>query len=347
MLEIMFLCIFMQYSDANSGQNELVYEHVCPSNSLECNKISSISNFGHTCFILVVAIFLLPDFIDALLLFYESVTVGGKRGILASTVVMYVTSFSFVVQILYNNAIGIRNVDLLHNAVVVLFLDDLDEKIYDAIKRVNPNWVDKLEAEIETNSETHEDNDDNDKLITKKSFVRELNSVKVDIRQNETEIAANTERLEFIDNDDNYEPITKKNEMLEFRRELNNVKEDIRHIRSASEATLDVDIPSTEVMELKKEIHNLKAELRNIHHLLRQNLNVEGSMFENSRIETVTSPGSTLRQNLNVEVGSMSDNGRIETGSNSSLLSSSSMVRGELVTPKGTRVSFCKDTVEG
>ena len=98
----------------------MAYEHICPSNSLECNKISSISKFGHFAFVLVVLIFTLPDFIDGLLLFYESVTVGRKRGIFASTIVMYATSFSVVVQILYNNAIGIRNVDLLHNAVVVL-----------------------------------------------------------------------------------------------------------------------------------------------------------------------------------------------------------------------------------
>lgn len=131
---IIFLCIFMQYSDTNNGENELAYEHICPSNSLECNKISSISKFGHFAFVLVVLIFTLPDFIDGILLFYESVTVGCKRGIFASTIVIYATSFSVVVQILYNNAISIRNVDLIYNAVIVLFLNDLDEKIFDAIK---------------------------------------------------------------------------------------------------------------------------------------------------------------------------------------------------------------------
>ena len=123
--------------------------------------------------------------------------------------------------------------------------------------------------------------------------------------------------------------------MLEFRRELNNVKADIRRICSTSEANLDVDIPSTEVMKLKKEIHNLKIELRNIHHVLRQNLNIEGSILDNDRIETVRSPESISRQSLNVEVGSIFDNDRIETGRSSGV--SSSMVRGELLTQKGTR----------
>jgi len=352
---------------------ELAYEHICPSNSLECSKISSISKFGHFAFVLVVLIFLLPDFIEGLLLFYESVTVGNKRGIFASTIVMYVTCFSFVVQILYNNAIGIRNVDLLHNAVVVLYLCDLDEKIFDAINRFNPNWIEKLEAEIATHSEIYENNDDDDDKISQLEFKRELNSVKADIRlirsasglddsdgkfidcmnrsspnwveSRETEVATNSEKLQYEDDNENYESITQKNEMLKFKRELNNIKADIRHIRSVSEANLDVGIPSTEVMELKREIHNLKTELRNIHHILRQNLNIKGSMLGNDRIETVRSPRFTLRQNLNLGVGSIFDNNMIETG-RSSGASSFSIVRGELLAPKGTRESVCKEAVE-
>merc|ERR1711933_357995 len=160
---------------------------------------------------------------------------------------------------LYNNAIGIRNVDLIYNAVVVLFLNDLDEKIFDAIKRFNPKWVEKLEAEIAINSNRDEYDHNFGKTVTKAEFNSVLSSVKADIQHIDDVIRASSNKFESKDNDGNYESNTEKNEMLAFRRELNNVKADIRHICSASEATLDVDIPSTEVMELKKEIHNLKA----------------------------------------------------------------------------------------
>jgi len=46
----MFLCIFMEYSDANNGENESIYEHICSSNSLECHKISSITMRGQIAF---------------------------------------------------------------------------------------------------------------------------------------------------------------------------------------------------------------------------------------------------------------------------------------------------------
>merc|ERR1712176_340224 len=82
-------------------------------------------------------------------MFLESInTVDKRRGIFAGTIVMYVTSFSFIVQIIYNSAIGIANVDLMYNAVVILYLNDIDEHIFDSIKRLNPKWVDERENEI-------------------------------------------------------------------------------------------------------------------------------------------------------------------------------------------------------
>merc|ERR1712129_563791 len=185
-------------------------------------------------------------------------------------------------------------------------LDDFDERPIDSMKRLNPNWVENRD----------------------------------------TEIATNSEKPKYKDDNENYESITQKSEMLKFKWELNNIKVEIRNIRSVPEANLDVGVPSTEVMELKREIHNLKTELRNIHHVLRQNLYIEGSMFDNDRIETMKSPRFTFRQNLNLGVGSTLDNNMIETG-RSSGSSPSSMVGAELLTPKGTRRSVCKDAVEG
>jgi len=259
--------------------------------------------------------FLLPDFIDGLLLYYESITIGCRRGIIAGSVVMHVAIFSFVVQIVYNNAIGIRNVDLLHNAVVVLYLDDLDEIIFEILQRFNPNWVEKLKAEIVTNSDLHEhdDDDDDDTLITQMEFKRELNNVKADIRhirsvsglddldekifdsikrlnpkwveKREAEISMNSERFGCKDDDDNDESIIQKSEMMEIKREKINLKTDVRHICSVSGTNLDDEMVNTEVLELKREIAKLKTELQNIHHILRKNLNIEGSMLNNNRIE--------------------------------------------------------------
>ena len=54
-----------------------------------------------------------------------------------------------------------------------------------------------------------------------------LSSVKADIRHHDDVIRASSNKFENKDNDSNYESNTVKNEMLEFRRELNNVKADI------------------------------------------------------------------------------------------------------------------------
>merc|ERR1712183_1083209 len=132
-----------------------------------------------------------------------------------------------------------------------------------------------------------------------------------------------------------------KNEMLEFRRELNNMKADILRICSGSEANLSLNVPSTEVMELRREIHNLKK-IRKNNNVLRHNLNIEGSILNNDRIETVRNPGFLLRQDLNIQEGSIFNNERIESVGRSGL-SSLSMVMGDPLTPKRTKGSVYKD----
>merc|ERR1712176_1710383 len=98
------------------------YSWKCLSNSLECISNSSIDNAGKAANVFIPIIFLLPDFLDGLLLFFESVTLADKKGIFASSIVMFITFCSFMVAILYNQAISLSNVNLLHDVVTILYL---------------------------------------------------------------------------------------------------------------------------------------------------------------------------------------------------------------------------------
>jgi len=53
-----------------------------------------------------------------------------------------------VTSILYNKAICTSNTELLMNSAVLLFLNDLDEKIYSALEKMFPLWLEMLDAEI-------------------------------------------------------------------------------------------------------------------------------------------------------------------------------------------------------
>jgi hypothetical protein len=47
----------------------------------------------------------------------------------------------------YNYAIARSNRELVINAVIILFISDIDEQMYSLIEAMCPNWLDKLKAD--------------------------------------------------------------------------------------------------------------------------------------------------------------------------------------------------------
>ena len=79
---------------------------------------------------------------------------------------MTVTSLSTLyVSSIYNNAIATKNTELIENAVIVLFITDLDEMLHYVLKAINSSWVTRKE---ENNKE--KDQDDRLDLLTSENM---------------------------------------------------------------------------------------------------------------------------------------------------------------------------------
>merc|ERR1712176_1352016 len=74
---------------------------------------------------------------------YQSCILKSVKGVLAGFVVIFITMTSAVASVLYNYSTGISNTDVLKDAVILLFLNDIDEQLYTLLSVVAPSFVEE------------------------------------------------------------------------------------------------------------------------------------------------------------------------------------------------------------
>jgi len=164
-IQNIILLFFVTASDATTDSHDWDYSYSCPKSSLTCDTSAKVTAGGWTFCVINIFLFLSKDFVDGFFLLYESVSCDtrnsileprhlhkinfSKRGIFASAIVLYITFFTLFTSIIYNYATGSSNTDILQNAVLLLFLNDIDEKFFATLKRMCPAWVEGLEREID------------------------------------------------------------------------------------------------------------------------------------------------------------------------------------------------------
>ena len=67
---------------------------------------------------------------------------------LSGFVLLGLTVLAMFTSIFYNMALAQSNTDLIVNAVILLFINDLDEKTMDLLRSMVPNWTQKRIEEV-------------------------------------------------------------------------------------------------------------------------------------------------------------------------------------------------------
>merc|ERR1719410_2791469 len=98
--------------------------------------------------ILIIFVFLFQDLIDGFSLLYKSLNVCDKKGGFAGGIVLFITILAFVSSVLYNKAIGTSDTEYFQNAAILLFLNEVDDKMYSLLKQMFPEWVSQLDSYI-------------------------------------------------------------------------------------------------------------------------------------------------------------------------------------------------------
>jgi len=146
-LQILIYVVFLIAADASRPDNDWEYYYNCPRDNLLCQTSSKIDDWSLMACGLLIFIFLLSDFIDGFLIIYESITISDNFGITAGVSLLFVTTMTLMTSIIYNKAICTSNTELFMNSAALLFLNDLDERIYSALRKTFPSWLDQLDAD--------------------------------------------------------------------------------------------------------------------------------------------------------------------------------------------------------
>ena len=148
------LWLFATYLHASNVRNEdtdFQFNFRCLGNSLECNDESNVGVGGWALFFIVLFLYIGRDLamscqqlLSALALGDFQLFVSGS-GMLILTVVAIFTSFK------YNLALATKNTDLVTNAVILLFINDLDESFLSFLQNFKPDFTDDVLEEVQMN----------------------------------------------------------------------------------------------------------------------------------------------------------------------------------------------------
>jgi len=139
---------FLEAGDFSYEGNLWLYSKDCPDDQTECVQRKTTTNTGWFTFGGILAVFLLQDLIPGALIFYESSVEFSIKGIFAGITLLNITVLSTVASTIFIYATSISNIAIIKDAVIVLFLNSIDEQIFLIVQRVGPGWTDDVEVDI-------------------------------------------------------------------------------------------------------------------------------------------------------------------------------------------------------
>jgi len=249
-LQIAILYIFVWNSDFNERLNDWEYSTRCSNDEVHCEDTRHATPFGWFVFVCILFSFLLKDFFEGVKMIYGSFILGSWRGGVAGFVVVFITIVSFGTSWLYNLATGISDTNILKDAAILLFLNDIDEQVYAIIELLFPSWLDKqnqviakhLNKRINRRPKYTSSTDDVESPIPFSLSNDELSEVDSSCLKNRANI-----RLEHLpENGLNEIPVAEELER-EFRSEYENM-----------------NVQTKNIVELEKELNVLKTDYANM-----------------------------------------------------------------------------------
>jgi Leucine rich repeat len=170
-IQVMTFALFLSASSFDSEVSDFVYSWRCPRNSMECVDERNIDGYGWTVWTLLVFTSLLEDFANGLKLVYISVSRASLHCFISSAILLAISSLAAYTSFVYNRAIALSNTELIVNAVILLFVNDIDELMFNAIRVIFPSWVDDLVRQADVRSSILTENVENDGGVSKKDEI--------------------------------------------------------------------------------------------------------------------------------------------------------------------------------
>ena len=141
LLQTGIFVMFLIASSFNFEETDWRYTFRCLSNEETCEDTSSTTLTGWVFFGIVVVAFLAVDFV----LGYHQITLSIQRScpqlFFSGMGMLYITTLALFTSVAYNYALASSNTDLIVNAVILLFVNDMDECFLEALVYIAPKWT--------------------------------------------------------------------------------------------------------------------------------------------------------------------------------------------------------------
>eukprot|EP00984_Skeletonema_dohrnii_P033039 scaffold28411_cov83-Skeletonema_dohrnii-CCMP3373.AAC.1 len=136
-LQFGILVFFIRASEANlqNDRTDVQFTWKCPRDTDVCDDKADFTGAGWAIFSVLMVAFLSKDLISGskLIITQPELHTLSNQG--------FAISLVDCVSTVYNKAIAISNTDIIVNAVVVLFVMDLDEWIFSTLEAINEDWT--------------------------------------------------------------------------------------------------------------------------------------------------------------------------------------------------------------
>jgi len=152
-LQIFLFILFLLAASFKGDDSDWVYTQRCPASSLDCTDEREISNYAWVIFVIFMIISLLPDLLNGMKLVYKAASAGSFRCLVSGIFLIFVSVLAGLTSYFYNHAIAMSNTEVIINAAVLLFINDVDERVHLLIYTICPDW---LESQIEEAKEYSE-----------------------------------------------------------------------------------------------------------------------------------------------------------------------------------------------
>ena len=143
-----FYYMFLLASSFSSDSSDWQYTYQCQASSGSCENGSSVDTFGWFMFFVVTLFTLSVDCIKSTKLVLLSVAKLDLRMFINGFFHLGMTIFALFSSYYYNLALATTNTELIVNAVILLFVNDLDEQLMNAMQALAPGWVEMMYEEI-------------------------------------------------------------------------------------------------------------------------------------------------------------------------------------------------------
>ena len=145
--QIWMFSTFILASDPNNPRSDWEYTIECKDNSLMCQEESHLTS-GWVKSISLILIHLGIDIINGLLQIRKAIELFDIKLLIGGFRVVSLALLALTTSILYNMVIADSETYMVVNSVILLFINDLDEKAMEVMKTFAPKWTEHRIAEV-------------------------------------------------------------------------------------------------------------------------------------------------------------------------------------------------------